>query len=108
MKHAAKSCSDDEGEDRYFREGVVAEKEEVRDLRESFHCHRHGSFFLETDSVFADLLFELKDETRADVLQDAWCASFFQFFCVGHKLVLLLVDEEDRTTTDSIRDSVIE
>ena len=53
------------------------------------------------DSLFSNLVFELKDNSGANILQDRRCASLFQLLRVVDILAFLLAHEENRATTDS-------
>lgn len=53
------------------------------------------------DSLFSYLIFELKNDASANVLQDRRSTSFFQLLRIVDILTFLLAHEEDWATTNS-------
>ena len=56
----------------------------------------------------SDLLSQLVHQTSADILNHTGGACFLKFFNVGHEVMVLLINKEDGTTADAIRQFVVE
>ena len=108
VENLAVPCLDYEGKDWHFGKIVVAKEIQVWDLRESIHGSLLDFLLQGTDSLYSDLLSELVDEASPDVLDHTRSSRFLKLLNIRHKVMVLLIDEKDWTTTDSVRSLVVQ
>ena len=102
------TCFDNKAEDGDFWQPFVAKEAEVGDLKQTRHCAILKAFLQLPDSICANLLLQLVHKSRPYILYDSRGSRLFQLFNISHEVMLLLIYEEYRASTNSVWNLVIE